>query len=315
MRETAGLLALLALLGAGWGLTTPLTKIAVRDGYGAVGLVFWQLALGAVVLGLVQLLRRRPLVLVSGRALAFGTLIALTGTILPNSASYQAANHLPAGIMAIAVSAVPMFAFPIALALGMDRLSALRVLGLALGLGGVALIALPEASLPAGAAAPWVLVALFAPFCYAVEGNVVARWGTAGMGPIQTLFAASVIGAILSAPLALATGQFITPRWPLGEADLALIALAVIHAVVYAGYVWLVGRAGSVFAAQVAYLVTGFGVLWSMLMLGERYATTVWLALALMLAGVALVQPRRRRPLAPGPVPVKDRLRPDAGTP
>jgi drug/metabolite transporter (DMT)-like permease len=39
--------------------------------------------------------------------------------------------------------------------------------------------------------------------------------------------------------------------------------------VVYAGYVWLVGRAGAVFAAQVAYLVTLFGVFWAMLILGE----------------------------------------------
>ena len=57
---------------------------------------------------------------------------------------------------------------------------------------------------------------------------------------------------------------------------------------------WLVGRAGAVFGGQVAYLVTGFGVVWSMLLLGERYSGWVWAALALMLAGLALVQPRTR---------------------
>jgi drug/metabolite transporter (DMT)-like permease len=46
-----------------------------------------------------------------------------------------------------------------------------------------------------------------------------------------------------------------------------------------------------VFARQIAYLVTGFGVLWSMALLGERYSAWVWAAFGLMLAGVALVQP------------------------
>ena len=47
---------------------------------------------------------------------------------------------------------------------------------------------------------------------------------------------------------------------------------------------WSAG-AGSVFASQIAYLVTGFGVVWSMLLLGERYSAPVWAAFALMLRG------------------------------
>jgi drug/metabolite transporter (DMT)-like permease len=46
------------------------------------------------------------------------------------------------------LSLVPMLSFPIALALGMDRFSALRFLGLCLGLCAILLIALPETSLP-----------------------------------------------------------------------------------------------------------------------------------------------------------------------
>ena len=71
-----------------------------------------------------------------------------------------------------------------------------------------------------------------------------------------------------------------------------------VHVAVYTAYVWLVGRAGSVFAIQVSYLVTGFGMLWANVMLGEAYAPSVWLALACMFAGMYLVQPRRNAPLA-----------------
>lgn len=287
----SGPVAALLVLGAGWGITQPLAKIAVSGGYREFGLVFWQLALGALVLLAVLRLRGTRLRVTPAR-LGVWLLIALIGTILPNTASYRAVAHLPSGVMSIVVATVPMFAFPVALLLGIDRFSLRRLAGLTLGLAGVALIALPGTSLPDPAMALWLPLALIAPLCYAFEGNLVARFGTAGMGPIATLAGASLLGAAIMAPVALATGQFILPAAPYGPPDAAILGIAGVHSLVYAGYVWLVGRAGSVFAAQVAYLVTGAGVLWAMVLLGERYSLWIWAALALMLAGLTLVQPR-----------------------
>ncbi|MFM7334865.1 MAG: EamA family transporter, partial [Tabrizicola sp.] len=82
--------------------------------------------------------------------------------------------------------------------------------------------------------------------------------------------------------------------FPLGRDDAALALSSALHALLYASYVWLAATAGSVFAAQSSYLVTAAGMLWAMVLLGERPSATVWLALAVMLAGVALVQPRER---------------------
>ena len=90
---------------------------------------------------------------------------------------------------------------------------------------------------------------------------------------------------------------------------------SVIHAFVYAGYVWIIGAAGAVFAAQVSYLVTGFGVFWAMILLGERFASTIWLAMAVMFVGLFLVQPRPPRsprarvPVAPATDPLHDRAK------
>jgi len=293
LRQRAFFIAVLVVLGAGWGMTMPLTKIVVEAGYQPFGLIFWQLVVSVIVLGLITVIRRRWFRL-DRRALFFAVLIALTGTILPNSTSYRAALHLPAGIMSIVVATVPLFAFPIALALRNDRFSSRRAIGLVVGIIGVVLLAAPEASLPEAAMVAWIPVALFAPFLYGIEGNVVARWGTGGLGPIQLLLAASLVGMVIAAPLAVASGQWITPPvpWKWGVPELAFTASAAIHGVVYAIYVWLVRRTGAVFAAQVAYLVTGFGVMWSMLILDEVYSQWVWAALAAMCVGLFLVQPR-----------------------
>lgn len=292
------LMAALVGMGAGWGLTQPLSKIAVTGLGHPLGLVVWQLAIGAVLLSAVNVARGRRLPL-HRRALALYAFIAVAGTILPNSASYAAAAHLPAGIMSIVISAVPMFAFPIALALGSDRFSARRALGLGLGIAGVALIALPEASLPERALVAFLPLALLAPLCYAIEGNVVDILGTGGMDGMTVMQGASTVGVLIGLPLSLATGQFILPVAPWGAPEASLIIASCIHAVVYSLYVTMVGRAGAVFATQVSYLVTGFGVVWAMILLGERYPLTVWLALGVMAAGLGLVQPRRRVAVSP----------------
>ena len=291
-RDWAGYALILVLWGAAWGMSQPLAKIAVTEGYRHFGIIFWQFAIGAALLGAINLARRRPLPR-QGRHLAFYTIIALIGTLLPNSASYTAAIHLPSGIMSIVLSLIPMLAFPIALALGLDRFSALRLVGLVLGLVAMILIAAPESSLPDRAMVWWLPLALVAPVFYAFEANFVARYGTEGLDAVQVLLGASLVGLVLAAPLSVMTGQFISPIRPLGMAEWAIIGSSLAHAGAYTAYVWLVTSAGSVFAAQVSYLVTGFGILWAKLLLGETYSPWVWAALVLMLAGLALVQPRK----------------------
>ncbi|MEM8537709.1 MAG: DMT family transporter [Pseudomonadota bacterium] len=281
----------LLLFGCGWGLTQPLTKITVTHGYQPIGMVFWQFVIGAVLLGILRWRQIRHLKVTLHR-LGFWTLIALIGTLIPNSAAYTATFHLPSGIMSIILSTIPMIAFPIALALGNDQFSWRRLLGLILGLIGVGLIAFPESSLPERAMIAFLPLALIAPFCYASEGNVVARWGTTGLDGFAVLFGACCIGAVLALPTAIAARQMFVPSAPFVLADVTLLLSSMIHVLVYAGYVWLIGRSGAVFAGQISYIVTGSGVIWAMLLLGETYSLWVWAALLVMLGGLTLVQPR-----------------------
>jgi len=283
----------LLLLGIGWGSTQSLGKIAASGGAGHFLLIFWQLVIGVFVLGLLLLVRRRRLRL-TWPGVRFALLISVIGTIIPNSAFYMAVHRLPAGIMSILISMVPLLAFPIALALGMDRFSARRFLGIACGLVGVALIAQPGAA--GGQALPlgWIALAMVGPFFYAIEGNVVARWGTAGLEPMEAMFLASLIGAPLALALTMVSGQWVWPSQPFGRPEWALIGSSALHALLYTGYVALAARAGAVFATQTSYIVTASGVFWAMALLGERFNSGVWAALIVMFAGLFLVTPRAR---------------------
>lgn len=279
-------------LGVGWGATQPLGKIATQSGAGALELTFWQAVVCTVVLGAISLARGRGLVF-TPRALTFYVVVAVLGTLLPGLTFYISAERLPSGIMSIIISTIPLMAFPLALAVGMERFDAIRLLGLLLGLAAVALIALPSTSLPDPGMIAFLPLALCGPLLYALEATFVARFGTAGMDAVQAMFGVSVVAVLLILPHMLIGGERYVP-WPMGRPEWALILSSALHGLLYATYVWLAARAGSVFASQSSYLVTGAGMIWAMLLLGEQPSVTVWLAVAVMLAGVALVQPRER---------------------
>ncbi|MEO8245300.1 MAG: DMT family transporter, partial [bacterium] len=279
------------VLGVGWGSTQPLGKIAAATGHGPFALIFWQLAICTLVLGVITVARGKGLVRTK-RALLFYIVVALLGTLVPGYTFYASVARLPAGIMSILISTVPLMAFPMTLLLGIDRFEVTRLIGLLLGLIGVALIALPQSSLPEAGMVTFLPLALLGPFFYAMEGTFVSRFGMATMDPVQAMFGASLAGLILAVPLVFATGQWVNPLAEWGRAEQALVLSSLLHAMLYATYVGLTARAGAVFATQTAYIVTAAGLCWSMLLLGERFSPWVWAALVVMLLGLSLVRPR-----------------------
>jgi len=286
---------MLIFFGLWWAITIPLTKIAVSTGHQPIGLIYWQLIIAATVLFLVLVIRRRggrKLLRLDRQALGHYLAITLLGTIIPNCFSYVAAAQLPAGIMAIIVAAVPMFAMLIALLVGLERYSGRRLLGVMVGGAAVVVLVGPDASLPDPEKAVFVLVALIAPFAYGLEGNYLSLRSFPDIDPVAALAGASIIGATICLPIAWFGGYWVDLTQPWGAAEQALIISSLIHALTYCGYIWLVGKTSAVFASQIAYVVTLGGVLASAIVLSESYSWWVLLSLLLMLVGLSLVQPR-----------------------
>lgn len=295
MRHRLGAYGALLVIGAAWGLSAPMIKIATSAGHGPVEILFWQATVASVllgaVLGVTGKLKSMPFSL---RHLRLYAVVGLFGMALPAWASYSATRFLPAGVVSIVISLVPVFALPMALTLGTERFEPRRLLGVAAGAAAMALLIGPEASLPGPGLWVWVLVAAIAPFCYAVEGAAVYGTRIRDVGPFQMLWAGYVISAVAAFLLASLQGADLRGTLRLEPSVLAFLLAGVMGIGAYAGYLWLLRRTGSVFGAQVSYTVTGMGVVWAMLMLGERYSLWVWGALALLFLGLFLVQPRGR---------------------
>ncbi|MDP6968880.1 MAG: DMT family transporter [Gammaproteobacteria bacterium] len=287
----------LLVLGSIWGSTILLSKHVVSTGHSALGLTFWQMTIGALVLSVVGWIRKSPLPM-HPKDLRFYTIVALIGTLIPNSFSYSVAAHLPAGLMAITLATVPMFSLFIALVWHSEKPQPGRILGICLGAMAMLILLGPEASLPNASMAVWVLIALIAPFCYGFEGNYIARSMPAKMDAFSALRGSCIIGTLIGAPVVLATDNWVNLNTHWTSVEWGILLNSLLHIVTYGAYIWLVGRTGAVFASQVAYIVTLSGVFLGMIILNESHHTLVWLALALMMAGLALVQPKKAQATA-----------------
>lgn len=282
--------AALLFFGVFWGASVPLLKFAVEAGYHPLGMLIWQMAVGAIVLGVYRFYKYRKITVASG-CTGYLMFIAIIGTLIPNTFSLYATRHLPAGIIALALATVPIMSLSIALLARIESFSWVRFAGILLGVGSLMLIALPDSVLPDRSAAPWILVALIAPVCYAVEGNYVAAKAPADLSAIDTLFGASVAGLLVLLPVVFFFQWQITVFVPWDATRWAMLAAGLCHVTAYSGYLWLLGRAGAVFTSQVAYIVTLTGVLASVIFLHERYGLLLWLAVGMMLAALVLVKP------------------------
>lgn len=283
---------LLLFMGVTWGLTFSLARIAATGGAHPLGLTFWQALGGGATLAVACLLRRKPIRLTRPH-LVFYLVCGLIGSVLPGACYFYAAAHIPAGILAITIALVPLMTYGLALLLRIDPPSLRRLAGILFGLAAMLLIIGPEAALPSPALVPWVLLAAVSAGCYACEGIYIALKRPADTDSVALVAGMLFGGALLITPVMLANDAFVALTLPWGPVEWSVAAMVLASASAYSAYLHVVQSAGPVFASQTGYLVTAFGVLWGLVIFGESHSPWIWAALAVMLAGLALVAPSR----------------------
>tara|TARA_B100001063_G_scaffold245516_1_gene281432 strand:- start:241 stop:1134 length:894 start_codon:yes stop_codon:yes gene_type:complete len=297
MTARFNLTLILLIVGVSWGLTAPLSKIAVSTGHHYLGLLIWQIIIMILSLGLIQIFRKKKLPLNLNCFWRY-VLVALLGTILPNSIMYKAYFHLQSGIMSILVSIVPMIAFLLVLVLQMEKFEIRRFLGVLFGIFAIILIVFPKLDLGYIGEVGWILLALLSPLCYAIEGVWINKIGIAKLDPIEVILGASILGFFILMPIVALNGYWVTPYRVWGPAEFAITLSSLIHSIIYISYIWLIGKAGVIFASQVSYIYTASGIGFSIILLGEGYSLFVWAAVILMLMGLMMVRPSRRSSLS-----------------
>jgi drug/metabolite transporter (DMT)-like permease len=287
----------LLIMGVAWGYTIVLAKIIAAGGGHPFGIAMWTSTLGAAFLLAFSTMSRRRISLKRNMLWLYGA-CGLLGVVVPAVSIYFAAPHLPAGVLAITVTVGPILTFLFSVVFGLERFASLRVLGVAFGVLAVALLVVPETSLPDPSAVPWVFLACVPGLCYALENMILTFQLPDGVSPFTVACGNYFVSSVVLVNVVVVTDTFVPLAWPWGAVEWSIVGMAAINSVCFGMVIYLITNAGAVFSSQVAYLITISGVAWGIVMFNEHHSIWVWISLACILVGLTLIRPRRLKQTA-----------------
>ena len=284
---------ILGYMGIVWGLSFSLSKIAVGLGGTPIGLTFWTCLLTGLMLLFYTIIRGQK-IRFRLKDLQIILLLAFLGAMLPNMFFYYAAAHVSAGILSITITVVPIATYALSFILKLEAISARRITGVFFGVGAILVLVLPENSLPNKSEVIWIIVACLSSISYALENITLAIRGIDGIGPVRLSCGINLLAALILGVFSYFTDNFMPVPLPVTTLTWTILGISLIGATAYTLFVLTIANSGPLFASQVAFLVTISGVLWGILIFGEKHSSWVWLSLVLMLIGMSLVSPKRK---------------------
>jgi len=280
---------ILLILSLIWGASFLFIKVAVAT-IPPFSVAFGRTALAAVLLYLV--LRSRGLKM-PGWGPVWGTfvLMGLFNGAVPYTLITWAEIHIDSGLAAIVNALMPLFTVLLAhLFTGDERLNWMKVVGIFLGFFGVVALIGPAALKGLGKDVLAQSAVMAAALCYAIA--IIYGRRLREITPLVSATGQLFCAAFLTLPMMLV---FDAP-WTLSPSFISVAALTCLSllgtALAYLLYYYLLQRIGSTNLSLVTYLLPITGVFWGALLLGERLHWSAFLALGLILAGIAGVNNR-----------------------
>ncbi len=277
----ASLIRLLTL-SAIWGASFLFMRMAAPV-LGPVTMIAGRVLLAALFLAVVGAVLRKPLDL--RRNAGHYLVLGLFNSALPFLLFAFAARTLSASLLSILNATAPIWGAVIGAAWTRTALSGRSLLGLALGVAGVALlVGFDPESLRDGAPLA-IALGLGATFSYGVATNYAKS--ARKVEPFANAHGSMWAATLLVAP-ALPFAP--PPAWPTPTIALAVLALGVVcSGIAYLLYFRLIADIGAASALTVTFLVPVFGVLWGHLILDEPLGWNTLAGALVVIVGTALV--------------------------
>jgi drug/metabolite transporter (DMT)-like permease len=229
----------------------------------------------------------------NNNAMPYAALAGIIGLSLPFSLLAWGQQFVPSAVAGVAMGSVPLLLVPLVFVFSPEEgIGPRRIIGLALGFIGLLLIVGPGA-LSGGTGAYWAFGAMAcigAAFSYAIASVITRRSPSVNplaFSTVSMIFAAAVILPIAvvvdGLPESVSSRSLIAVLW-LGVFPTALAATLRVR---------IIKTAGSLFMSIAAYLVPMWSVVFGILLMGEDLPPQLFIALGLILSGIAFAQSRQ----------------------
>ena len=274
------------LLGAIWGASFMFMRIGVKE--------FGTFATAGLRVGFATLFLL-PLLLLRGHSAGLRQhwrltlVVGILNSAIPFVCFAFALLTLSTGLSSILNATVPLFGAVVAWWWLHDRPSGSRMVGLAIGFTGMALLAWNKSSFTApagGVASGWaVLACLCATLCYGIAASYTKRYLT-GVPSLVSATGSQLSASLVLVPLAwwYWPGHAVsTAAW------LAVLALGVLcTSVAYILYFRIIERAGPAKALTVTFAIPVFALLYGVVLLDEVVTSWMMVCGAIIIAGTVL---------------------------
>lgn len=275
--------AQLLFLSAVWGGSFPLIRIAA-PAFGPLPMAFLRCVLAAVVLAL--LMRGTRKAWPARRHWGAIAVLSLLTLVAPFVLFNWAGLVLPAGYSAVLNATAPLFGVLAGALFREERLTARRLAGCAVGLGGVALLVQLGPVEPDWPVVLAVLACVTASAAYGF-GAILMKRATMAHEPLPASAAVHIAGAFVLLLPAAATAPAVQLRPD------AIVALLVLGTFTSGFMYWLSMRLMREIPASAAtssaFMIPMFGVSWGALFLGEPVTAGMVPGVVLVLLACALV--------------------------
>lgn len=293
-----GMLIALSLV---WGGSFFFNGVAVRE-LPVFTVVVSRVAVAALVLLLIlkfagERLPREPRIWLA----FFG--MGLLNNAIPFSLIVAGQQHIASAVASILNASTPLFTVILAHVLTSDeKMSANKLLGVATGFAGVAVMIGFDALHTLGSHVVAQLMCLAAALSYAFAGIFGRRFRSMGVPPMTTATGQVIASSALLIPVMLVVDKPWTLSAPSPAAIGSLIGLAVLStALAYVLYFHILSTAGATNLALVTFLVPVSAIVLGILFLDEQLLPKHIAGMALIGAGLAAIDGRLIDALKPRP--------------
>ena len=289
---TVGEWGLLVLLSVLWGGSFFFSKIIVQE-VPPLTLVLVRFTLAGAVLGAYLKAQRTPVPWTVAAWAAFAGMGALNN-LVPAALIAWSQRTIASGLASVLIATTPVFSILVAHGFTTDdRMSANKVVGIVLGVAGVAALVGIDTLDGSLRTLPGILGCLGAALSYGFANVFGRRFKRLGIAPTVGAFGQLMATSVMVAPAALAFDRpWLLPP-PSEVVCAAMIGLVLLStALAYAIFFRLLGSAGTTNISLVTLLIPVSAILLGTLVLGEHLSTLQYAGMALIGLGLVAIDGR-----------------------
>lgn len=268
----------LLLLASIWGSSFLFMRISAPV-FGPVWMIEMRIGFAALFLGVVAFVFKKRLYL--AKHWRHYLTLGLLSAALPFLCYGFAAGDLTASLMSIINATTPVFGTVISAIYFRQKLASSTLIGLILGVVGVAVIVGFDAELFKTDAWVSVLIVLGAPLCYGLSSTFTQV--SKGVEPLPNAYGTMLMGTLILLPMLMFYQPLAEPSI---EISLAVVMLGVVcTGVAYLIFFKLLNDIGTSSTLTVTFLVPVFGVMWGVIFLDESVGWHTLAGTILVIAG------------------------------